>query len=46
MYCLLFVGYTSTYAGTVIVVSHEPKFLADWLDKVIDMAKMERIDTK
>ncbi len=28
------------YAGTVIVVSHEPKFLDNWLDKVIDMAKI------
>ncbi len=35
-----------TYAGTVIVVSHEPDFLADWPDKVIDMAKMEMCDAK
>lgn len=35
-----------TYAGTVIVVSHEPDFLADWPDKVIDMAKMEICDAK
>ncbi|MEZ9175907.1 ABC-F family ATP-binding cassette domain-containing protein [Vibrio kanaloae] len=35
-----------TYAGTVIVVSHEPDFLANWPDRVIDMAKMEMSDAK